>query len=118
RWSRRPPGSACSACAPRSQVWRSCSWPTTSRRRTAMLRDVFTRTLWQQRRSLLLWAGGIAGVTAVYSSFYASARQQAAESVRSLPPAFRQAFGISQMASPAGYLEATVFNFIVPLLVL
>jgi ABC-2 type transport system permease protein len=83
-----------------------------------VLRSVFTKTLWDQRRSLVAWTLGIAAIAAVYSSFYPSARQRSAETVNSLPPAFRQAFGFGQIASPAGYLEATVFNFIVPLLVI
>ena len=63
-----------------------------------MLRSVFTKTLWDQRRSLLAWALGIAAIAAIYSSFYPSARQRGAESVNSLPAAFRQAFGFSQIA--------------------
>jgi ABC-2 type transport system permease protein len=83
-----------------------------------VLRSVFTKTLWDQRRSLLVWAGGIAAVAAMYSSFYPSVRQRSAETVASLPPALRQALGFGQIASPAGYLEATVFNFIVPVLLI
>ena len=83
-----------------------------------MLRSVLGKSLWDQRRLLVAWATGVAAVTAIYASFYPSARQSAAQSVRNLPPAFRQAFNVTQMSSPAGYLEATVFNFIVPLLVL
>jgi ABC-type Na+ efflux pump permease subunit len=83
-----------------------------------VLRSLFTKTLWDQRRSLLAWALGIAAVAAMYSSAYPSARQRSAETVSSLPPAFRQAFGFGQIVSPAGYLEATVFNFIVPVLLI
>jgi ABC-2 type transport system permease protein len=83
-----------------------------------VLRSVFSKTLWDQRRSLVAWTIGIAAVTAVYASFYPSTRGSAAQSVATLPPAFRQAFGFGQIASPAGYLEATVFNFIVPLLLI
>ena len=83
-----------------------------------MLRSVFAKTLWDHRRSIVAWALGIAAVAAMYSSFYPSARQRSAETVASLPPALRQAFGFGQIASPAGYLEATVFNFIVPLLLI
>ena len=83
-----------------------------------MLRNVFAKTLWDQRRSLIAWMVAAAAVTAVYASFYPSARESAAQSIATLPPAFRQAFGFGQIASPAGYLEATVFNFIVPLVLI
>jgi len=82
----------------------------------AVLRSVLTKTLWDQRRSLLAWAVGIAAVAVMYSSFYPSTRERSAETVASLPPALRQALAFGQITSPAGYLEATVFNFIVPLL--
>jgi ABC-2 type transport system permease protein len=83
-----------------------------------VLRNVFTKTLWDQRRALLAWALGVAMATAVYASSYRTYRSQAAELTKSIPAVLRDVFGFADLASPAGYLQATVFGIIVPLLLI
>jgi len=83
-----------------------------------VLRSVFGKTLWDQRRSLPVWSLAIAAVMTLYASFYPSSRASAAQSLASMPAAFRQAFALGQIATAPGYLQATVFNFIGPLLLL
>jgi len=84
-----------------------------------MLRNVFTKTLWDQRRSLLAWVIGIASATAVYAAFYPSIRNpEFAEAMKSYPPAVIKAFGFQDLVSPEGYLQSTVFGIIGPILMI
>lgn len=82
-----------------------------------MLHDVWTKTLWDQRRGLLGWALGLAGVSLVYGGFYPSVSQPAfAEAMEAFPPALMEAFGWSDVTSAAGYLGSTVFGLLGPVL--
>lgn len=71
---------------------------------------VFTKTLSDSRRSLIGWAVGTALVGMVYASTYPSQRQN----TESIPEALRESLHVD--GSAAGYLQATVFGVIVPLL--
>ncbi|MFG3193402.1 ABC transporter permease subunit [Streptomyces omiyaensis] len=71
---------------------------------------VFVRTLSDSRRSLTGWAVGTALVGMAYASTYPSQRQNTA----SIPEALRESLHVDGTA--AGYLQATVFGVIVPLL--
>lgn len=84
-----------------------------------MLRDVWAKTLWDQRRGLLGWAIGLAGVSLVYGAFYPSVSQPAfAEAMEAFPPALMDAFGWSDLTSAEGYLGSTVFGLLGPVLVI
>lgn len=79
-----------------------------------MLRNVFAKTLWDQRRSLGWWSLGLVAVVAVYVLPY---RQYLASGVLSNSDnALYEALGYD--ATPAGYLQGTVFALLGPLLVL
>ncbi|MDX3434137.1 ABC transporter permease [Streptomyces sp. ME01-18a] len=71
---------------------------------------VFTKSLSDSRRSLAGWALGTAAVGMMYASTYPSQRANTA----SLPEAMREALHID--ATAAGYLHASVFGVILPLL--
>ena len=82
-----------------------------------MLRDIWTKTLWDQRRSLLGWAIGFAAVSLVYGAFYPFAATPGyAELIESLPPALADAMGWGDISTPHGYLGATVFGILGPVL--
>jgi ABC-2 type transport system permease protein len=82
-----------------------------------MLRDIWTKTLWDQRRSLLGWAIGFAAVSLVYGGFYPfAATPEYAELIESLPPALADAMGWGDISTPHGYLGATVFGILGPVL--
>jgi ABC-2 type transport system permease protein len=84
-----------------------------------MLHNIFDKTLWDQRWSLLAWALGIAAVAALYAAFYPSVRQSGiAASYQSLSPTLKRALGVTELTSPVGYLESSVFGLLVPLLVI
>lgn len=82
-----------------------------------MLRDIWTKTLWDQRRSLLGWAIGFAAVSLVYGGFYPfAATPEYAELIESMPPALAEAMGWGDISTPHGYLGATVFGILGPVL--
>lgn len=84
-----------------------------------MLRDIWTKTLWDQRRSLLGWAVGLVAVSLIYGGFYPfAATPEYAELIASLPAGLAEAMGWDDIASPHGYLGSTVFGILGPILVI
>ncbi|AGP55601.1 ABC transporter permease subunit [Streptomyces rapamycinicus] len=71
---------------------------------------VYTKFLSDSRRGLIGWALGTAAVAMMYASTYPSQKNNTA----SLPEAMRDALHID--ATAAGYLQASVFGLILPLL--
>lgn len=81
-----------------------------------MLRDIWTKTLWDQRRDLLGWGIGLLAVTLVYGGFYPfAATPEYGELIQNLPERLAEAMGWSDIASPHGYLGSTVFGILGPI---
>ncbi|MFC8845888.1 MULTISPECIES: ABC transporter permease subunit [unclassified Micromonospora] len=77
------------------------------------------RKTWRDdRRALVGWATGVALFTVVYTSFYSQFQGAAQLKQDALPQEMLDFLGIADMLSPAGYLQATVFSLVGPLLVL
>jgi ABC-2 type transport system permease protein len=73
----------------------------------------------EQRRSLLLWSGALAAVTAIYVSFYPLVGGDEMQSmVDAMPEGLATAMGYDQLGSAAGYLTSTVFGLLGPALLL
>ena len=71
-----------------------------------MLRNVFTKTLWDQRRQLFSWAIGITAVGVGYAAFYPAINSPAyLDMLESFPPGVLEAMGFAEIGSPAGYLR-------------
>lgn len=82
-----------------------------------MLRDTWTKTLWDQRRTLLGWAIGFAAVSFVYGGFYPfAATPEYGELIDSMPPGLADAFGWDEIATAHGYLGSTVYGILGPVL--
>ena len=78
-----------------------------------MLSDVWTKTLWDQRRALLGWGIGFAVVALIYAGFFpVAATPEYAELIESMPPGIVEAFGWDDIASPHGYLGSTVYGLL------
>lgn len=76
-----------------------------------MFRDVWTKTLWDNRRSLLGWAVGLIGVTLVYGAFYPyMAEPGYADLLDTLPQGLIEAMGLEDFTSAEGYMGAAVFG--------
>ena len=83
-----------------------------------MLRNVFTKTLWDGRRSLLSWAIAIAAVGAMYAAFWPTVNTpQMQDAMRNYPQAVLEAFNYNDLASAAGYVGSSVYGLLIPLLV-
>ncbi|MFJ6212286.1 ABC transporter permease subunit [Streptomyces sp. NPDC092296] len=86
-------------------------------------RGLLPRTVWSQalrdgRRPLIAWTVGTALAGALYAGFYPQLGGAAGDLYRSFPAGLRQAFGLDDMSTAAGYLGSTPFGMVVPLLVL
>lgn len=81
---------------------------------------VLTGVLREQRRSLLLWGIALFAVSAFYISFYPSIGDTPAmqEVVDSMPAGLAEALGYDQIGSAAGYIGATVYGLLGPILLL
>ncbi len=79
-----------------------------------MLRDVFRKSLWEQRRALLWWAIGIVLFIAITIAFYPSLKDSATELqdyLDQIPESLRNLFigTETDITSPIGYLNSQVF---------
>lgn len=84
-----------------------------------MLRSVLTKTLWDQRRSLLAWTVGIVVVGAFYAAFYPVVNTPEMEqAISAYPPGVLDAIGFTDVTSPAGYLGSTTFGLLGPALII
>ena len=86
-----------------------------------MLRNVFLKTLRDQRRALLWWGIGLIAVTLYTVGLYPGIRDSASEFTKIIeqwPPAMRAMLGGFDMTSSVGYLQGYIFSYIAPLLFL
>jgi len=84
-----------------------------------MLRSVFTKTLWDQRRALLGWTIGITAVGVGYAAFYPAINApEYVQMLESFPEGVLDAMGFADIASAAGYVGSTTFGLLGPALVI
>jgi len=84
-----------------------------------MLRSVFGKSLWDQRRGILIWTVAIAAVGVLYAAFWPLMNNpEMAAVLDAYPPELLDALGFTDITSPAGYLGATTFGLLGPFLVL
>ena len=84
-----------------------------------MLRSVFSKTLWDLRRTLLGWAIGISAVGVAYAAFYPSVNTpEMADVLDAFPQGVLDAMGFADIVSAAGYLGSTTFGLLGPALVI
>ena len=84
-----------------------------------MLRNVFTKTLWDMRRTLIAWAIGITAVGVGYAAFYPSINTpEMSDVLDAFPAGVMDALGFADITSAAGYLGSTTFGLLGPVLVI
>jgi ABC-2 type transport system permease protein len=82
-----------------------------------MLRSVFSKTLWDQRRGILAWAIGLGAVGVMYAAFYPSmANPDMQAAMDAFPPEVLDALGFRDITSPEGYLGGTTYGLLGPVL--
>lgn len=83
-----------------------------------MLRNVFTKTLWDARRSLLGWTLAIALVGALYAAFWPTINTPAMQkAMANYPRGMLEAFNYNDLTSAAGYVGSSVYGLLIPVLV-
>lgn len=83
-----------------------------------LLKSVFGKVVWDQRRSLIGWSIAIAGYSAMIGSFWPTMGDMAPEFqklLESYPPAVKAMFNIEEMLTPAGFIEAELFSAVMPI---
>jgi ABC-2 type transport system permease protein len=85
------------------------------------LSSVWSRTLRDQRRALVWWAVGLLATVLVTVAFWPTIQanaEQFTQFLENLPASLRDLFGVSDFVTPAGYLQARLFSFLGPILML
>lgn len=87
-----------------------------------MLRDVLAKTLYDQRRSLVVWSVALVLLVAMYVAVWPSVRDQPTMSdfLDQMPEAFRSLFAASgaDMSTGVGYVQIELMSFMGPIVVL
>jgi hypothetical protein len=84
-----------------------------------MLRSVFGKSLWDQRRGILIWSLGVAGVGVMYAAFYPTLNSpEMIEFMEAYPKEIMDAMGITDLTSPEGYLGGTTYGILGPILMI
>jgi beta-exotoxin I transport system permease protein len=81
---------------------------------------LLAKTVRDQRRALIGWGVGLAGVATMYSAFYPSVVKSASALsgyLQNMPEAFKNLIG-GDFTSPAGYLRSETFSMLGPILFL
>jgi ABC-2 type transport system permease protein len=82
--------------------------------------DVLTKTLRDRRRSTIAWSIGLGAVVFVLCAYWPSVRdsEELQSFARDLPEGLKALIGDADYGSPAGFLSAELFSFLVPALLL
>lgn len=84
-----------------------------------MLRSVFGKTLWDQRRALLSATVAVTAVGVLYAAFHPLVNTPAMRDAMAMfPPELLEALGMADIISAAGYLGSTTFGVLGPVLVI
>lgn len=84
-----------------------------------MRRNVFSKTLWEQRREVAIWSLGVAAVGVLYAAFYPTVgTPEMAAAMEAYPAGFLEALGMTDFTSPAGYLGSTTYGLLGPVLMI
>ncbi|KPL85337.1 ABC transporter permease subunit [Herpetosiphon geysericola] len=91
-----------------------------------MLRNIFSKTIYERRRSLLWWGLGIITLVTVLIGFYPAMNnpetsEQLTKAMEAMPKEMLAAFGVTDVANlttPAGYIQGRLFGFMLPLIVM
>jgi len=87
-----------------------------------MLSSVFGKAVWDRRRSMLWWILGVVAITAWLTAFYPIIRDSDAmqDFLKEFPPEMMAMFGMDPdtFLTGAGYLQAQMFSFLLPIVVL
>lgn len=111
---------ACSTPSPTRQTWPTCSSASTREGVRNMMRSVYAKALWDQRRSLPAWVSAVAAIVLLEAAMWPSIADMPTldDYVDDLPPALTEVFSLDQMATGQGFLNSELFTLVLPMLFL
>lgn len=79
---------------------------------------VFTKALWDERRSLPAWASAVAGIILLESALWPSlsGMSNLDAYLEELPAGLKEVFALDQMSTGTGFLNAELFTLLLPAL--
>lgn len=82
------------------------------------MRSIYTKALWDQRRSLPAWAGALSALVLLESAMWPwmADMPQLDAYLDDFPPAMQEMFSLEQMTTGQGFLNAELFSLMLPLL--
>lgn len=82
------------------------------------MRSIYTKALWDQRRSLPAWAGGLSALILLESAMWPwmADMPELDAYLADFPPAMKEMFSLDQMTTGQGFLNAELFSLMLPLL--
>lgn len=84
-----------------------------------MLADSFTKWLWDRRRSIVTWTVAVAAVGGFYAAFWPTIDSpDMRNAIENYPSGLLEALNYTDIATPSGYLSATVYGLVVAALVI
>lgn len=82
-----------------------------------LLHNVFTRSLWDSRRSLIGWTVAITAVAMMYAAFWPTVQSpEMTKALAAYPQDLLEAFNYTNVSTAQGYLGSAVYGLLVPLL--
>jgi ABC-2 type transport system permease protein len=83
-----------------------------------LLRDVFTKSIWDARRSWLGWTVAIVAVGSMYGAFWPTIQTpEMGKALEAYPSGLLEAFNYNDLTSVEGFLGSAVYGLLIPLLV-
>lgn len=83
-----------------------------------MLRTVYAKAIWDNRRGWLGWTAAITGIAAMYAGFWPTINNpDLLKAMQAYPQALLEALNMQDLTRPEGYLGSSVFGLLVPFLV-
>lgn len=82
------------------------------------MRSIYTKALWDQRRSLPAWAGALSALVLLESAMwpFMADMPQLEAYLEDFPPAMQEMFSLDQMTTGQGFLNAELFSLMLPLM--
>ena len=84
-----------------------------------MSKGPFRKLFYDHRISIAGWLIAFVSLTALYVAFFPVMKSSGiSAALDSYPPALRDALGLADMTSPAGFIQATVFSLVMPVVMI
>jgi ABC-2 type transport system permease protein len=85
-----------------------------------MIRSIYAKAMWDQRKTLFGWGSGIAAMILLEAAMWPSikAMPKFDQYLQDFPDALKELFSIDQMATGKGFLNAELFTLMLPMLFL